>query len=167
MANPMTKTTKKATPAKSKAAKPKSNAKQALQSYKARAQKAAEKYKAGVDTAIHGAEVAGSCFLASMAEGAWGEETLAPFGGIDLRYIAGGGLWAYGVIEAARGNGAAPHLAALGAGILCSGLANAGRNIGEEIAGSGAGFAGVIGAPRPTPTPRATPNMAGVRPVAR
>ena len=81
MANPMTKTTKKATPAKSKAAKPKSNAKQALLSYKARAKKVAEKYKAGVDTAVYGGEVAGSCFLASMAEGYFGEEAWRPSAG--------------------------------------------------------------------------------------
>lgn len=83
---------------------------------------------------LHTAEIQGSLFLASMAEGYLGEEKLK-IGSVDLRAPVGLLAQGYGIYQTMSGQkGAGAHVLALGNGIVGSWLASVGRNAGQTLA---------------------------------
>jgi len=102
---------------------------------------------------VHTAETQGSLFLASMAEGYFGQDKLK-IGAVDLRAPVGLLAQGYGLYEAMSGKAAAGgHALALGNGIMGSWLAsvavNAGKTLAEKRAGGQA-------QPQATPQPQAS-----------
>ena len=83
---------------------------------------------------VHTAEMQGSLFLASMAEGYFGEEKLK-IGSVDLRAPVALGAQIFGIYDTMKGgkNGGA-HLLALGNGVLGSWLASVARGAGQKLA---------------------------------
>lgn len=82
---------------------------------------------------VHTVETEGSLFLASMAEGYFGEERLK-LGSVDMRAPIGILAQGYGLYQTATGQkGAGQHVLALGTGVLGSWLANVARNAGRTL----------------------------------
>ncbi len=99
--------------------------------------KRAEKAKDSVETtataAIHTAEIQGSVFLASLAEGYFGADRMKPGGVIDIRAgVAVAGI-GYGLYEAMSGKGGG-HVLSIANGIGASYLACVGRAAGQILA---------------------------------
>jgi hypothetical protein len=90
---------------------------------------------------LHTAEVQGSLFLASLAEGYLGEDKLK-LGSVDLRAPVGLLAQGYGLYQTMNGQkGAGAHVLALGTGVMGSWLANVARNAGHTLAEKRAGTA--------------------------
>jgi len=83
------------------------------------------------DAVIHTAETQGTVFVASFAEGYWGEEKM-DLGPVDMR--VGGGLLVggYGLYKTMTGKGGS-HALALGNGLLATGVGRVGRNAGKAL----------------------------------
>ena len=83
---------------------------------------------------VHTAETQGSLFLASMAEGYFGEEKLK-VGSVDVRAPLALAAQGYGLYDTMKGgkNGGA-HLLALGNGLMGSWLATVARKAGQTLA---------------------------------
>ena len=83
---------------------------------------------------VHTAETQGSLFLASMAEGYFGEEKLK-IGSVDVRAPLAIAAQGYGLYDTMKGgkNGGA-HLLALGNGLMGSWLATVARKAGQTLA---------------------------------
>lgn len=104
---------------------------------------------------VHTAEMQGSLFLASMAEGYFGDEKLK-IGAVDVRAplaIAAQGFGLYDTMKGGKNGGA--HVLALGNGLLGSWLASIGRKAGQTLA-SKKGAAGT--------TPALIPQLQGGHP---
>ena len=83
---------------------------------------------------LHTAETQGSLFLASLAEGYFGEDKLK-VGPVDLRAPLAIAAQGYGLYQTITGQkGAGQHVLALGNGVMGSWLANVGRNAGRTLA---------------------------------
>ena len=82
---------------------------------------------------VHTAETQGSLFLASMAEGYFGQNKLK-VGGVDVRAPLGLLAQGYGLYEMMSGNGGGGHSLALGNGFMGSWLASVGVNAGQRLA---------------------------------
>jgi hypothetical protein len=96
---------------------------------------------------LHTAETQGSLFLASMAEGYFGEDKMK-VGAVDLRAPVGLLAQGYGLYQTMQGQkGAGAHVLALGNGVMGSWLATVARNAGRTLAEKRSG----------TPQPAATP----------
>ena len=104
---------------------------------------------AGMDI-VHSAEIQGSVFLASMAEGYFGADKLK-WGGIDVRAPLGIAGIGYGVYETLTGesNG---HALAFGNGVFASWMANlgvkAGQVVKEKMAEKAAGIPAAAAVPQ-------------------
>ena len=83
---------------------------------------------------VHTAETQGSLFLASMAEGYFGEEKLK-IGSVDVRAPLAIAAQGYGLYDTMKGgkNGGA-HMLALGNGLMGSWLATVARKAGQTLA---------------------------------
>ena len=102
---------------------------------------------------VHTAETQGSLFLASMAEGYFGQDKLK-IGSVDLRAPVGLLAQGYGLYEAMSGKAAAGgHALALGNGVMGSWLASVAVNAGKTLAEKRAG-----GTPQSTPQPQVQPS---------
>jgi hypothetical protein len=83
---------------------------------------------------LHTAETQGSLFLASLAEGYFGEDKIK-VGPVDLRAPVGLLAQGYGLYQAITGQkGAGQHVLAVGNGVVGSWLANVARNAGRTLA---------------------------------
>ena len=83
---------------------------------------------------LHGAETQGSLFLASLAEGYFGEDKMK-IGAVDLRAPVGLLAQGYGLYETMMGSkGSGAHVLALGTGVMGSWLASVARNAGRTLA---------------------------------
>jgi hypothetical protein len=83
---------------------------------------------------LHTAETQGSLFLASLAEGYFGEDKIK-VGPVDLRAPVGLLAQGYGLYQAMTGQkGAGQHVLAVGNGVVGSWLANVARNAGRTLA---------------------------------
>lgn len=102
------------------------------------------------DALLHAGETQGTVFVASFAEGYFGEEKM-DVGPVDLR-LAGGVVTAgYGFYNVMTGKGG-EHALAVGNGLLATGIARVGRNAGKALAekkdkgkGEGAGSSAASG----------------------
>lgn len=84
------------------------------------------------DALLHAGETQGTVFVASFAEGYFGEEKM-DIGPVDLR-LAGGVVTAgYGFYNVMTGKGG-EHALAVGNGLLATGIARVGRNAGKALA---------------------------------
>src|SRR5690606_30903514 len=99
--------------------------------------KASQSKEAMVETGtllLHTAETQGSLFLASMAEGYFGEDKLK-MGAVDLRAPVGLLAQGYGIYQTMTGQkGAGAHVLAVGNGLMGSWLATVARNAGRTLA---------------------------------
>ncbi len=113
--------------------------------------KAREVSEAMADAVIHTAETQGTVFVASFAEGYWGEDKM-DLGPVDMR--VGGGLivGGYGLYKTMTGKGGS-HALALGNGLLATGVGRVGRNAGKALAEKN-------NKPAPPPAAAATPQPA-------
>lgn len=117
---------------------------------------------------LHTAEIQGSLFLASMAEGYLGEDKLK-VGSVDLRAPVGLLAQGYGIYQTMSGQkGAGAHVLAVGNGIVGSWLASVARNAGSTLAERRAGAVAppapvtIQGAPMlPAPSILPDPGVAG------
>ncbi|MCB0065992.1 MAG: hypothetical protein KDD77_02510 [Caldilineaceae bacterium] len=108
---------------------------------------------------LHTAETQGSLFLASMAEGYFGEDKLK-LGSVDLRAPVGLLAQGYGLYQTMSGQkGSGSHVLALGNGVMGSWLATVARNAGRTLAEKKAGAAQ---AQQPAPAQVPTVVMQGV-----
>ena len=116
-----------------------------------RAQQSKEAMAETGSMVVHTAETQGSLFLASMAEGYFGQDKLK-IGSVDLRAPVGLLAQGYGLYEAMSGKAAAGgHALALGNGVMGSWLASVAVSAGKTLAEKRAG-----GPTQGTPQPQVT-----------
>ncbi len=96
-----------------------------------RLSRAREVSEAVADAAIATAEMQGTVFAASFAEGYWGEDKM-DVGPVDMRLGGGFLLGGYGLYQAMSGKGGS-HALALGNGLLATGIGRIGRNAGRAL----------------------------------
>lgn len=114
--------------------------------------KAKEMSETLAEAVIATAETQGTVFVASFAEGYWGEEKM-DVGPVDIRVGGGLLLGGYGLYKSMSGKGG-QHALALGNGLLATGIGRIGRHAGKALAEKKA-----TDAPPPaqTPAPVAAP----------
>lgn len=114
--------------------------------------KAKEMSETLAEAVIATAETQGTVFVASFAEGYWGEEKM-DVGPVDIRVGGGLLLGGYGLYKSMSGKGG-QHALALGNGLLATGIGRIGRHAGKALAEKKA-----TDAPPPaqTPVPVAAP----------
>ncbi len=83
------------------------------------------------DAMIHTGEMQGTVFVASFAEGYFGEEKM-DVGPVDLRVGGGLVLGGYGLYKTMTGKGGS-HALALGNGLLATGVGRVGRSAGKAL----------------------------------
>lgn len=106
---------------------------------------------------LHTAETQGSLFLASMAEGYFGDDKLK-VGSLDLRAPIGLLAQGYGFYQTMTGQkGAGAHVLAIGTGVMGSWLASVGRNAGQTLAEKQGAPATQAAAPPPAAVPYTPP----------
>ena len=109
---------------------------------------------------LHTAETQGSLFLASMAEGYFGEDKMK-VGAVDLRAPVGLLAQGYGLYQTMQGQrGAGAHVLALGNGVMGSWLATVARNAGRTLAEKRGGTA-QPGVSPAVPQPSVVPAIQG------
>jgi hypothetical protein len=84
------------------------------------------------EAVLHTAEVQGTVFAASFAEGYFGEDRM-DVGPVDLRLAGGLVVGGYGLYSTMNGKGGS-HALALGNGLLATGISRIGRNAGRALA---------------------------------
>lgn len=111
--------------------------------------KAARENASATGKAVLGvAELQGTAFLASMAEGYYGEDKMK-LGGVDVRAGLGGAAVIWGVVDTLQGKDGS-HQLAIGNGLLVTAVVSAGRRAGHKLAEKK-----VEAAAAPTPAPAA------------
>lgn len=98
-----------------------------------RAQRSKEAMTETGSAVIHTAEVNGSLFLASLAEGYFGADRLK-VGSVDLRAPAGIAAVGFGLYETMSGKSTGGHALAIGNGVLGSWLASVATQAGRTLA---------------------------------
>lgn len=88
--------------------------------------------EAGANALLMTAEVQGTVFLGSMAEGYFGEDRMR-MGQVDLRGAAGVAVTGWGIYEAMNGRNGS-HQLAFGNGLLATAIGSYGRQAGRIIA---------------------------------
>ena len=129
-----------------------------------RISKAREMSEELADAAIATAEVQGTVFAASFAEGYFGEEKM-DLGPVDMRLGGGVVLAGYGLYKTMSGKGGS-HALALGNGLLAVGIGRIGRHAGRALAEKKSGSAAPpaqppAAAPAPVATPSPLPQLKG------
>ncbi len=94
--------------------------------------KAREMSESVADAVIATAETQGTVFMASFAEGYWGEGKM-DVGPLDLRVAGGLVLGGYGLYQTISGKGGS-HSLAIGNGMLATGIGRIGRSAGRAMA---------------------------------
>lgn len=102
-----------------------------LESAGKRASKAKEQVVAGAEALMHTGEIQGTVFLASMAEGYFGEDKMR-VGSVDMRAIGGVAVAGWGIYEAMTGKGGT-HQLAVGNGLLATAIGSYGRLAGAKL----------------------------------
>lgn len=92
-------------------------------------------------------ELQGTAFLASMAEGYWGEDKMK-VGGVDVRAGAGAAGVVWGIVDTLQGNDGS-HQLMIGNGLLVSAVVGAGRRAGHKLAEKKVEGAAAPGQPAP------------------
>ena len=104
-----------------------------ISSLSRRADRSREAMMTTATQVVHTAEVQGSLFLSSLAEGYLGADKLK-MGGVDLRAPVGLLAAGYGLYETMSGRSGGGHALAIGNGVLGSWLASAGVQAGRTLA---------------------------------
>lgn len=119
-----------------------------------RISKAREQSEAVADAVIATAEIQGTVFGATFAEGYFGEEKM-DIGPVDMRVGGGLVLGGYGLYQTLTGKGGS-HALAIGNGLMAAGLSRVGRSAGKALAEKKAQPAAAQANPAQTP-PNAAP----------